>query len=44
LSRLRLALVVGVAALVMTGCATSPMTTGSVGGPDFAAQSGAQRA
>ncbi len=44
LRRLRLVIVAGVAAAVITGCATSPMTTGSVGGPDFAAQSGTQRA
>lgn len=44
LRRLRLAIVAGVAAAVITGCATSPMTTGSVGGPDFSAQNSTQRA
>ena len=44
LRRLRLAIVAGVVATVITGCATSPMTTGSIGGPDFAAQGTEQRA
>ena len=44
LHRLRLALVAGVAALVISGCAGNPMTTGSVGGPDFASQGSEQRA